>query len=259
MICDLQTNAFNIPEFDKARLTRALTLRHAKITDERCLRILQCIHETGSSRILDSLKTATITPVTMIKTTSNGEAYVVTLSYIYHYLYAKAPTSHLAVARSRYVKYCYYQTYQQAVKLLHDSLEVRRIEQQRLARHRKSSSYAQNLIQLPATPETDRVAQTYSVTSGRASDIVKRDVVQRIQELYGRYSEEDKSHFHKKMTVFLRHGRTMHLVLQEQSSPLDPALLLFLPSTTATSLGITSRIIDEEAQKRLDKGIRVKE
>jgi hypothetical protein len=66
------------------------------------------------------------------------------------------------------------------VKLLHDLLEVRRIEQQRLAQHRKSSLYAQNLIQLLATPETDRVAQTYSVTSGGASDIVKRDVVQRI-------------------------------------------------------------------------------
>ena len=61
------------------------------------------------------------------------------------------------------------------------------------------------------------------------------------------------------MTVFLRHGKTMNLVLEVLSPPLDPALLLFLPSTTATSLDITSCIIDEEAQKRLAKGIRVKE
>jgi hypothetical protein len=228
---------------------------HAEITDERYLRILQCIYETGSPCILDSLKAATITPVTTIDTTSHVEACVVTLSHIYHYLYAKAPTSHLAVAQSRYVKYCYYQTYEQAVKLLHDSLAVRRLERRKLARHRKS----QNVRLLPATPDTDRVAQTYSLSTARARDIVKSDIVQRIQKLYGRYSEKDKSDFHKMMRVFLRHGKTMHLVLQGQSPPLDPALLLFLPSTTATSLDVTSCIIDKEAQKRLNKGIRVKE
>jgi hypothetical protein len=259
MICDLQTNALNIPEFDKARLTRALTLRDAKITDERCLRILQCIYETGSPRILDSLKAATITPVTTISTSDNGEPYVETLSYIYHYLYDNAPISHLAVARSRYVKYCYYQTYLQAVKLLCDSLKVRRLERNKLKRQRKSSSYSQNTRMLPATPETDQVAQTNSVDRRRAGDIVKRDVVQRIQKLYGRHSEEDKRDFHQMMTVFLRHGKTMNLVLEGLSPPLDPALLLFLPSTTATSLDITSCIIDQEAQKRLAKGIRVKE
>ncbi|KAI1663331.1 hypothetical protein L13192_12638 [Pyrenophora tritici-repentis] len=259
MICDLQTNSLNIPEFDKARLTKVLTLRNAKITDERCLRILQCIYETGSSRILDSLKAATITPVTTIDTTNNGEAYVVTLSYIYHYLYENAPTSHLAVARSRYVKYRYYQTYLQAVELLRDSLEVRRHERRKLAQHRKTATYLQNVRLLPATPETDQVAQTYSVNPGRAGDIVKRDVVQRVQKLYGRYSEEDKRDFHQMMTVFLRHGKRMHLLLQGLSPPLDPALLLFLPSTTATSLDIISCIIDEEAQKRLNNGIRVKD
>jgi hypothetical protein len=36
----------------------------------------------------------------------------------------------------------------------------------------------------------------------------------------------------------------MNLVLEGLSPPLDPALLLFLPSTTATSLDITSCIID---------------
>ncbi|KAI1522632.1 hypothetical protein PtrCC142_011744, partial [Pyrenophora tritici-repentis] len=51
----------------------------------------------------------------------------------------------------------------------------------------------------------------------------------------------------------------MHLLLQGLSPPLDPALLLFLPSTTATSLDIISCIIDEEAQKRLNNGIRVKD
>ncbi|KAF1938139.1 hypothetical protein EJ02DRAFT_469137 [Clathrospora elynae] len=235
--------------FYAARLEKAPSLRADGAKGERYFKTLQCIREAGSSQILSSLKAATSTQANIKNadslTKTPGYTDVDRLFCIHRFLENQDVASHIAIARSRYVRLLYYQTYESAVASLSVSLRNRRVETSRIS---------------------------------AIKHIVKQDILQRIQGYYDHPSPEDKRRIKRNMTVFLKQGKNIHLILQGfylspggqvrdgggEEAGTEPyascaALLLFLPGKTKTSPDVSSCVKDEVVRRRLQKGIQVQE
>jgi hypothetical protein len=134
------------------------------------------------------------------------------LLHLHTYLNKQANKSHISVSRSRYLKYCYYETYQGAVKALRDMKRRGREEKRKVSKHKMTATYKHELSDsLPSTPTTDEINASYSLLTmaergKRAEDVVKIAIIRGMIK-----SPEDD--INAKITSYLKEGRTMHFIL----------------------------------------------
>lgn len=227
---------FPIPDlehFDMKALRKTFLEKPAGLKRARWLRILQCVNEIGSPHILDSLKLVLNQPLAM-KTAHDAEQPIVEkLLHIHLYLERAESQSHLDVARSRYVKYCYFETYERAVKALRELKRASLLERRRL-------SSRKHHVEVPPVPHTDGIEQTFqalteSEKKRKAEDVVKTEIARRMLEV----GRGDEKRTRQNITRYIREGKVLHHTLQGALC-LNPSILILFPSweSQAPSLNV---------------------
>ncbi|KAF2008346.1 hypothetical protein BU24DRAFT_469034 [Aaosphaeria arxii CBS 175.79] len=238
---------YPIPDgFDRTLLQELHLQLPAQMEVFKYLRILQSIREIGSPRILESLK------MTMKSTTDfalDTTEQITKLLHIHKYLDREDSVGHLSVARARYVKYCYYQTFQEAVETLSAHKRLSRVEQHRVVKHKSTSTYRQGLSGLPLTPSTDAIDALYPTLSDAekkrpAADMVKNAIISSIKQASG---AADKR-IEERITQYIRHGKLMHLLLQSYARP-SPQILILLPGEESQPPYLDLGHIDQKLKK----------
>jgi hypothetical protein len=253
-----------IETFDLEALHEALLQKPADISRGRYLRILQCVYEIGSPYILDSLKPA-LTAKRENQTHQAMEQPVVEKLFRIHlYLDSQESESHLLVARSRYVKYCYFETYLLAVAALQREKRSSSREKRRVSARKLTASFKQGLCdELPPTPHDDEIHRIYedlspSEKKRRAQDMVKNEISRKVAKEHG----VDEKRVRRNINRYIRQGRVLHCVLQGGLS-LNPGLLVLFPSseTHAPSLSTAEFGVElsEPEEKSLSRPIEIKE
>jgi hypothetical protein len=261
------TAAENLPDlesFNMSALKSAFSTRPAGIDRVRCLRILQCVHEIGSPKILESLKLVLATRPDNWTSQTVDESIVEKLFQIHIYLDTQDSRSHILVARNRYIKFCYFETYQNAVQALQEKKHSSYLEHRRLAARKATESYKQGLVEeLPPTPHTDDIRQLYqSLTPAeqkrRAPDMIKDEITRKVcKEKHG-----NEKRVRRDINRYIREGKALHFILQGEQC-LSPGLLILFPSreTHPPSLD-SSRFqpgLTKKEQESLDEPIEMNE
>lgn len=205
----------------------------------KILRMLQCIKEVGSVRILEALKVAASQPRESLPT--EGPSY---LLQIHHYLDTRGASSHLDVARTRFVKVCYFSAFQSAVDTLKEKKRLSRIEKKLMSKR------------LVDTPETDWICINYpSIDHTKALSanlIVQESIVGGIHRQYGGCTDIIKEHLKR----YLVEGATLNLILHR----LEPAHLVLFPGDQHWDPCLSYKSLEDAAIKaKLEKPIKVKE
>jgi hypothetical protein len=250
--------------FDLEALHEALLQKPADISRGRCLRILQCVYEIGSPCILDSLKPALTAKRENQTHQATEQPVVEKLFRIHLYLDSQESESHLLVARSRYVKYCYFETYLLAVAALQREKRSSSREKRRIHARKLTASFKQGLCdELPPTPHDDEIHRIYedlspSEKKRRAQDMVKNEISRKVAKEHG----IDEKRVRRNINRYIRQGRVLHCVLQGGLS-LNPGLLVLFPSseTHAPSLSTAEFGVElsEPEEKNLSRPIEIKE
>ncbi|CAN9356145.1 unnamed protein product [Alternaria alternata] len=253
-----------IETFDLEALHEALLQKPADISRGRCLRILQCVYEIGSPCILDSLKPALTTKREDQARQAMEQPVVEKLFRIHLYLDSQESESHLLVARSRYVKYCYFETYLLAVAALQREKRSSSREKRRIHARKLTASFKQGLCdELLPTPHDDEIHRIYedlspSEKKRRAQDMVKNEISRKVAKEHG----IDEKRVRRNINRYIRQGRVLHCVLQGGLS-LNPGLLVLFPSseTHAPSLSTAEFRFElsEPKEKSLSKPIEIKD
>lgn len=253
-----------LENFDFDALHRALLHKPAEIPRGRCLRILQCVYEIGSPYILDSLKLA-CTRKREGQTQQAIEPPVVEkLLHIHLFLDSQESQSHLLVARNRYVKYCYFETYLLAVAALQREKRNSNREKRRVAARKQTASFKQGLCdELPPTPHDDGIHRIYedlspSEKKRRAQDMIKNEISRKVANVH----KMDETRIRRNINKYIREGRVLHCILQGGLS-LNPGLLILFPSfgTDPPTLSTAEFGIElqEPEEKSLSRPIEIKE
>jgi hypothetical protein len=143
--------------------------------------------------------------------------------------------SHLLVARERYIKYCYFETYLRAVEALKEEKHSSYQERRRVsARKRRTASFKKGISEeLPSTPNTEGIHQFYGNLSPsrrkqQAPDMVKYEISRKVAEVYGGNAKRIRRNINR----YINQGRVLHHILQGRRS-LDLGLLILFPSLGA--------------------------
>ncbi|CAN9242999.1 unnamed protein product [Alternaria alternata] len=253
-----------IETFDLEALHEALLQKPADISRGRCLRILQCVYEIGSPCILDSLKPALTAKRENQAHQAMEQPVVEKLFRIHLYLDSQESESHLLVARSRYVKYCYFETYLLAVAALQREKRSSSREKRRIHARKLTVSFKQGLCdELPPTPHDDEIHRIYedlspSEKKRRAQDMVKNEISRKVAKEHG----VDEKRVRRNINRYIRQGRVLHCVLQGGLS-LNPGLLVLFPSsgTHPPSLSTAEFGVElsEPEEKSLSRPIEIKD
>lgn len=262
-----QSNEVFLPKlenFDLEALHGALLEKPLEISRGRCLRILQCVYEIGSPCILDSLKLACTTKCEDKARQVIEQPVVEKLFQIHLYLDSQESQSHLLVARSRYVKYCYFETYLLAVAALQREKRSSNREKRRVSARKLTASFKQGLCdELPPTPHDDEIHRIYedlspSEKKRRAQDMVKNEISRKVAKVYG----IDEKRVRGNINRYIREGRVLHCVLQGGIS-LNPGLLVLFPSSGVHPPSLSSAEfgveLQEPEEKSLSRPIEIKE
>jgi hypothetical protein len=253
-----------IETFDLEALHEALLQKPADISRGRCLRILQCVYEIGSPYILDSLKPALTTKREDQARQAMEQPVVEKLFRIHLYLDSQESESHLLVARSRYVKYCYFETYLLAVAALQREKRSSSREKRRVHARKLTASFKQGLCdELPPTPHDDEIHRIYedlspSEKKRRAQDMVKNEISRKVAKEHG----IDEKRVRRNINRYIRQGRVLHCVLQGGLS-LNPGLLVLFPSSETHTPSLSTAEfgveLSEPEEKSLSRPIEIKE
>ncbi|CAN9183713.1 unnamed protein product [Alternaria alternata] len=253
-----------IETFDLKALHEALLQKPADISRGRCLKILQCVYEIGSLCILDSLKPALTTKRENQAHQAMEQPVVEKLFRIHLYLDSQESESHLLIARSRYVKYCYFETYLLAVAALQREKRSSSREKRRIHARKLTASFKQGLCdELPPTPHDDEIHRIYedlspSEKKRRAQDMVKNEISRKVAKEH----RVDEKRVQRNINRYIREGRVLHCVLQGGLS-LNPGLLVLFPSsgTHAPSLSAAEFGVElsEPEEKSLSRPIEIKD
>lgn len=219
-------DVFPIPDlehFDMEALRKAFLEKPAGLKRARWLRILQCVNEIGSPHILDSLKLVLNQPVAMTTAHDAEQPIVEKLMRIHLYLEGAESQSHLDVARSRYVKYCYFETYERAVKALRERKRASLLERRRLASRK-------HCVEVSSAPYTDDIEQTFQGLTEKekkrkTEDVIKTEIARRMLEV----SCGDEKQTRQNITRYIREGKVLHYILQGALC-LNPSILILFPS-----------------------------
>jgi hypothetical protein len=253
-----------LQNFDMSALRIAFRDKPAEVTRLRCLRILQYVNEIGSTSILDSLKTALVSSPLDRTAQIMGEALFEKLFHIHVYLDGQESQSHLLVARNRYIKYCYFETYELTVKALQEEKRVSNREMRKVSALKVTASYKQGLRkELPSTPHTDSIHRSYKDLTDeekkrRAPDIVKNEIARKVSMNCG----GDEAKVRQNIIRYIKEGRVLHLILRDTRC-LNPGLLILFPSWDSQPPHLNLDHFRPEIQvnerKKLSKPIKMKE
>jgi hypothetical protein len=141
----LQYAVQNLKNFEHGALLEALLQKPSKIKLECRLRILQCVGEIGSPHILDSLKLACARKAEEQIYRAKEQPLVEKLFHMHCNLEKLESQSHLLVARERYIKYCYFETYLRAVKALQEKKHTNAQERRRASDRKRTASFKQGI------------------------------------------------------------------------------------------------------------------
>jgi hypothetical protein len=256
-IFGLNLNIFvqNLENFKPGALREALLHMPSKIDRERCLRILQCVDEIGSPHILDSLKLACARKDEDQTYRAMEQPLFEKLFQIHIYLDKQESQSHLLVARERYIKYCYFETYLRATKALQEAMRNSKRERRRVSAQKRTVSFKKDISEeLPLTPHTEEISRVYNDLSPsgrkrRAPDMVKDEICSKVAHVYG----GNKRRIRRNINRYIRQGRVLHHILQGRRS-LDPGLLILFPSFGAdppslsmAAFGLELQVLEEKA------------
>ncbi|XP_014551489.1 hypothetical protein COCVIDRAFT_42201 [Bipolaris victoriae FI3] len=249
----------NLGNFEHEALQESLRLRPSEINRERCLRILQCVNEIGSPHILESLRLA-FTRKDQCQTYSATERPIFEKLYQIHiYLDRQESESHILVARNRYIKYCYFETYLRAVEALKEEKRSSTQERRRVSARKRTISFKQGISEgLPPTPHTKEIHRVYENLSAserrkRAPDMVKDEISKKIVKVHG----GNEKRIRRSINKYIKDGRVLHNILRGRRS-LNPALLILfpsfgsdLPSLSTTEFGLELEELEEKALNEL--------
>jgi hypothetical protein len=229
---DLKILVQNLENFEPEALREALLQKPSEIKRERCLRILQCVDEIGSPHILGSLKLACARKDKDQTYRAIEQPLFEKLFHIHIHLDKQEIQSQLLVARERYFKYCYFETYLRAVAALKEEKDNGYKERRRaLARKRRTASFKKGISEeMPPTPRTEEIHRVYKNLSPsgkkrRAPDMVKDENSSKVAEAYGGNARRIRRNINR----YINQGRVLHRILQGRRS-LDPGLLILFPS-----------------------------
>ncbi|KAF2647490.1 hypothetical protein K491DRAFT_763655 [Lophiostoma macrostomum CBS 122681] len=113
---------FRVPDldgFDRGSLQQAMLKAYMALGMKKALRILQCVCEIGSEDVLTSLQESLSRPEGL--KLQRKTPVVQKLLHIHHFLDKQEIESHIAIARNRYVKYCYFEIFQFAARLVSEA------------------------------------------------------------------------------------------------------------------------------------------
>lgn len=198
------------------RLSNNDITRPPQGVDKRVLRLLQYIFEIGSPAVLDAIKTAATHPRDSITYSDSASSC---LLQIHRYLDTKGSNNHLDIARTRYLKYCYHESFQSEVRTLTLKKRVSRLE-----RRRKGKRLYTSLADEESTPETNWITNNYpNVEHGSRSahTIVRLSILQGIRQHFGGTPNVIEKDFDR----YLRDGSNLQKLLQGA----DPILLILFP------------------------------
>jgi hypothetical protein len=254
----------NLKNFEHGALQEALDQMPPTIELGRYLRILQCVDEIGSPHILDSLKSACARKAEDQTHRATEEPLFEKLFHIHIHLDKLENQSHLLVARERYIKYCYFETYLRAFKALREKKRNSNQERRRVSARKRTASFKQGISEgLPPTPHTEEINRVYYGLSPsgrirRAPDMVKDEICSKVVQAYG----GDQKRIRRKINKYISQGRVLHHVLQGGRS-LDLGLLVLFPSSGADPPSLSMAEFGVELQelekKALSKAIELKE
>lgn len=254
----------NLKNFEHGALWEALCQMPPEIPLGRCLRILQCVDEIGSPHILDSLKLACARKAEDQTNQATEEPLFEKLLHIHIHLDGLENQSHLLVARERYIKYCYSETYLRALKALQEKKRNGNQERRRVSARKRTASFKQGISEeLPPTPHTEEIDRVYdglspSGRTRRAPDMVKDEICSKVVHAYG----GDPKRIRRNINKYISQGNALHHVLQGGRS-LDPGLLVLFPSSGADppslSMDKFGLELQEREKKALSKAIELKE
>ncbi|KAF5852439.1 hypothetical protein GGP41_007867 [Bipolaris sorokiniana] len=254
----------NLENFELKALRESLLRKPSEINRGRCLRILQCVNEIGSPHILESLKLACTRKGECQTYSATEQPIFEKLFHIHIYLDRQQSQSHILVARNRYIKYCYSETYLRAVKALQEEKRNSTQERRRVSARKRTTSFKQGISEiLPPTPHTEEIHRVYENLSPlerkrRAPDMVKDEISKKIVKEYGGNEKRIRRNINK----YIKDGRVLHHIVRGGRS-LDPALLILfpsfgsdLPSLSVTQFGLE---LEELEEKALSKPIQLKD
>lgn len=181
-------------------------------------RILQCVHEIGSLRILESIRSILLHQANDIPIA--GDLIIQKIQLIHHYLDEQNAKDRLLVARARYIKFCYYENYNAAVNSVRRQKEQDLVTRKRIAKHKTTATY------LAGNGQTETERDNNQVDRRRAEQVVKDDIANKIERAYGGSPEDIRAN----ITKYVREGYRLHCILQGQFC-LNPGVLLIFPST----------------------------
>lgn len=239
-----EISLYGLPSQELVQQMYDPSLSFMPLGGKKVLRILQCIKEIGSSRVLSSLKVAAAQPKVSLPT--EGPSYLLN---IHHFLDTRGPSSHLDVARTRYVKHVYFRAFQEAVDVLREKKELSRKEKRRKRDRQFPSIDAE-------TPESDWIRNNYPnvdhTKNLTAMLVVQESIVGGICEQYGGSADIIKNDLKR----YLAEGATLNLILHK----LEPELLVLFPGDQYWDPGLTfDNLEDTAARAKLKKPIKVKE
>ncbi|KAF1936625.1 hypothetical protein EJ02DRAFT_515697 [Clathrospora elynae] len=242
--------------FKHGALLEALLQKPSEIKLERRLRILQCVDEIGSPHILDSLKLVCARKGGEQTSRAMEQPLFEKLFHIHIYLDKLESQSHLLVARERYIKYCYFETYLRALKALQEKKDNSTRERRRVSARKRTASFKEGISEeLPSTPYTEEIHRIYGNfgPSGRkqkASDMVKDEICSKVATVHGGNQKRIRSNINK----YIRQGNVLHLILQGGRS-LDPGLLVLFPSFGADPPSLSTAEFREKLQELEEKAL----
>jgi hypothetical protein len=245
--------------FNHGLLQQALSKARASIGTKKTLRILQCISEIGSEEVLGSLQASLNNAG---DTNLQHETPVVQkLLHIHQYLDEKETESHIAIAKNRYVKYCYFEIFQLAARLVSTAKELGHKERHKVMLRKASVSWHLQIFDdddrdLPSTPNTDGLERLFS---GLSIEERKKPATAMLKLWIAKQLETNGNRERIKRSVdrYLREGKIMHLILQG----VNPSLLILFPGfqTQEPSLDPSQFSTDPKLLKSLRKPICVRE
>ncbi|KAI1676217.1 hypothetical protein KJE20_14195 [Pyrenophora tritici-repentis] len=237
----------NLENFELEALRESLLRKPSEINRGRCLRILQCVNEIGSPHILESLKLACTRKEESQTYSAIEQPIFEKLFHIHLYLDRQESQSHILVARNRYIKYCYFETYLRAVKALQEEKRNSTQERRRVSARKRTTSFKQGISEiLPPTPHTEEIHRVYenlspSQRKRRAPDMVKDEISKKV----------------------IHQGRESTTPYSARGRSLDPALLILFPSfgsdLPSLSMAQFGLELEELEEKALSKPIQLKD
>ncbi|KAF9730155.1 24-dehydrocholesterol reductase precursor [Paraphaeosphaeria minitans] len=243
----------NLVNFDTGTLTKAFLERPPELSSRRCLRIVQYVNAIGSPHVLQSIQSALDRRPQEETVQAVDEPIFERLIHIHLYLGGLESQDHLLVARHRYIKYCYFETYWLAVRELQQRKWSGRRERKRMDALKLTASYKQGLYEGPfPTSRTDGIPETtqklsHTEKKGRAADIVKGEIVRKVANVY----KYDEKRIRADINRYIREGEVLHKILQG-TVRVNPGLLVLFPSRELhpPSLDIDQFALDLEHNER---------